>query len=150
MNQRRDLILHRLYHRGGTVAQQIAAPTRKQIEVAVPFAVPDPRPFAAHQVNRVAVVIRDNVFLEQFDGSGRVRFGGDGHRGSRHEVSIREKQWDTATAPPVHRQARQGAFLTDSPPRRERGCDGGGGKSSCGLGLGGQSRMISVPTPCVV
>src|SRR5687768_8774835 len=44
MNQCRDLLLHGPHNTRWAVSDEIAAPTRKEIEVPIPLTVPDPRP----------------------------------------------------------------------------------------------------------
>ena len=49
MDEFGDLLLNSFYHGRGTVAQQIAAPAGKEIEIAIPLVVPHMRTFASHQ-----------------------------------------------------------------------------------------------------
>ena len=56
--------------------EQIAAPAGEEIEIAIPFGVPDERAFAADQVDRVAVVVGDDVSLEQLDRVGGAEMVG--------------------------------------------------------------------------
>ena len=67
VDQRGDLLLHGLDDRRGTMAQQVAAPAGEEIEIAVALGVPDVRAFAAHQRDRIAAVVGDDVLLEQLD-----------------------------------------------------------------------------------
>ena len=60
--------LHRLDDARRTVAEQVAAPAGEEVEVAVALGVPDVRALAAHQADRVARVVADDVLLEQVDG----------------------------------------------------------------------------------
>ena len=48
----------------GAMAQQVAAPAGKEIQVAVSLVVPDVRPLAPHQRHGEAVVVGDDVLLE--------------------------------------------------------------------------------------
>src|SRR5689334_4579920 len=65
MDERRNLFLDRLHHARRTVPEKVAPPTGKEIEIAVPLRVPDPRVLAANQADRVARVIRGQVFLRE-------------------------------------------------------------------------------------
>ena len=49
VDQRGHLLLHGLDDRLGAMAQQVAAPAGKEIEIAVALGVPDVRALAAHQ-----------------------------------------------------------------------------------------------------
>src|SRR5439155_26059479 len=58
------------------VAEQAAAPARKEVEVSVTFRVPDVRALAAHQADGVARVVADDVLLVLVDdalGAGKGR-----------------------------------------------------------------------------
>src|SRR5262249_23011461 len=74
-----DLLAHRLDDARRAVAEAVAAPAGEEVEVAVPLRVPDARPLAAHQADRVTGVIADHVLLEQVDdfrrGTGRCAHG---------------------------------------------------------------------------
>ena len=63
MNERGNLVLHRLDHRPRAVAQQIAAPAGEEIEIAIAGVVPDRRAFAADEDNRKARVIANDETL---------------------------------------------------------------------------------------
>ena len=64
VNELSDLLAHRLHDARRTVAENVAAPTGKEVEIAVALRVPDVRSFAAHQTHRIARVIGDDVFPE--------------------------------------------------------------------------------------
>src|SRR5262249_21640055 len=65
VNQLADLVAHRLDDSRRTVAEQVAAPARKEVEVAVTLGIPHPGACAARQANRIARVVADDVTLEQ-------------------------------------------------------------------------------------
>src|SRR5439155_12002524 len=67
VDQLPDLFTHGFHHTRRTVAEQVAAPTREEVEVTVALGVPDVGPLAAQQADRVARVVGDHVFLEQVD-----------------------------------------------------------------------------------
>ena len=60
-----QLWIWRADHGAGAVAKQIAAPAGEQVEVGVALVVPDVRPLAADQADRVARVIGDHIALVQ-------------------------------------------------------------------------------------
>src|SRR5690606_40170574 len=49
------------------IAQNIAAPAGKEIEIAVALRVPNEGAFATHQTDGVAGVVGNHVLVEQFD-----------------------------------------------------------------------------------
>src|SRR5436190_1554078 len=61
MNERGHLLLHGPHDGLGTVTEQIAAPAWKEIEIAIPLAVPHVRTLAADQRHRIASVVADDV-----------------------------------------------------------------------------------------
>src|SRR5579875_2458162 len=73
MNELSDLFLHRFDDARRAMAQQITAPTRKKIEIAIAFIIPHEGTFATHQTHRVARVIGDDVTLKLFE-SGLFHF----------------------------------------------------------------------------
>ena len=75
MDEPADLFAHRLDDARRAMAQEIAAPAGKEVEIAVPFVVPDVGSFAAHQANRIARVVGNDVTLIQVEG-GRVHVHG--------------------------------------------------------------------------
>ena len=79
MNQRGDLLLHRPHHMRRAMSQQVAPPAGKEIQVAVPLAVPNERALAADEIDRIAVVIADDVAFEKLDGFGGAQAGNLGH-----------------------------------------------------------------------
>jgi hypothetical protein len=60
---------------GRAVAQQVAAPSREEVEIAVPLGIPDPGAFAPDETDRISAVIRDHVPLELGDRLGRTLMG---------------------------------------------------------------------------
>src|SRR5262249_7390446 len=62
-----DLVADGLDDAGRAVAEQVAAPAREEIEVAVALGVPYKGAFAAHQADRVARVVADDKALERVD-----------------------------------------------------------------------------------
>ena len=79
MNEPAHLLAHGLDDARRTVAQQTAAPAGKEIEVAIARVVPDVRALAAHQADRIARVVADDVLLIQLQ------------RGSVHVNPLRGK-----------------------------------------------------------
>src|SRR5262249_13847949 len=59
------LFTHRRDDTRRTMAEQVTAPAREEIEVALALGVPDQRTLAAHQADGVAGVIADDMSLEQ-------------------------------------------------------------------------------------
>ena len=96
-----NLLAHGLDDRRGTMAQQIAAPAGKEIEIAVPFGIPDVRAFAARQHDGKAAVIGNHVLLNSSSIS-RI------HRLARHELlvvqfaGVRNPPWSKALSRPLH------------------------------------------------
>ncbi len=76
VDQAADLLADRLDDPGRAVAQQVASPARKEVEVPVPFGVPDPRSLTAHEADGEAPVIGDHIPLELSDGFLGTRVGG--------------------------------------------------------------------------
>ena len=70
VDQLADLLPHRLDDARRTVAEQVAAPAGEEVEVAIALVVPDVRAFAAHQADRIARVVGDDVVLIQVNGGG--------------------------------------------------------------------------------
>ena len=64
VDQFRGLFLQGGNHPGWTVAQDVATPTGKQVQVLVPLGVPDQRPLTTNQADRIATVIGNHVLLE--------------------------------------------------------------------------------------
>ena len=67
VDQRGDLLLHGLDDRLGTMAQQVAAPAGKEVEIAIALGVPHVRAFAARQRHAEAPIVGHDVPLEQLD-----------------------------------------------------------------------------------
>src|SRR5262249_46329306 len=61
------LVADRLDHARGAMAEEVAAPAREEVEVAVPLGVPDERAFPPDQADRVAAVVRDHITPELGD-----------------------------------------------------------------------------------
>jgi hypothetical protein len=49
------------------MADQVAAPARKKINIAAAFGVPDKRPLAPDKANRIATVIADHIAIKLAD-----------------------------------------------------------------------------------
>ena len=77
VNQLGHLLLDRLDHSRRTVAEQVAAPARKEIEIAASLGVPHVRFFAAYQAHGEARVVANHVAVKQLDdlGGGLASFG---------------------------------------------------------------------------
>src|SRR5262249_13101071 len=73
VDQPPDLVADRLHHARRAVANQVAAPAGEEVVVAVALGVPDVRPLAAHQGDRVARVVADDVLAKKVDHLGRSR-----------------------------------------------------------------------------
>src|SRR5207237_5668291 len=54
VDQLGNLVLHGLDDARRAMADQVAAPAGEEIEIALPLGVPDVRPFAADQANRIS------------------------------------------------------------------------------------------------
>src|SRR5262249_562019 len=67
MDELAHLLAHRRDDARRTVAEQVAAPPREEIQVALALGSPDQRTLAAHQADGVARVIADDMGLEQVD-----------------------------------------------------------------------------------
>ena len=84
VNKCRDLLLHGPHDRLGAMAQQIAPPTGKKIQIAIAVAVPDVRSLAPHEHDRKSRVIGNDELaklLDDFVANGRV--------GGRHKLDFR-------------------------------------------------------------
>ena len=79
VDQPGDLILDGSDDRGGAVPQQAAAPTGKQVEIAVALGIPNVRPLAADERDREPIVVGDHVLFEQPDNSLGIQRGVFGH-----------------------------------------------------------------------
>ena len=89
VDQLAQLLADRLDHRRRAVAQQVASPAGKQIQVAVPLGVPDVGAFAADQGHGKPAVVGNHVLLEEledfaelmgrFDWISERRLSSDGH-----------------------------------------------------------------------
>ena len=75
VDQLGHLLLHRLDDPRRTVAQQVAAPAGKEVEIPPALVVPHVRPLAAHERHREPRVVRHDVLVEQL---GRLRRHADG------------------------------------------------------------------------
>src|SRR5262249_48585991 len=80
-----DLLPDRLDHPGRAVPQEVAAPAREEVEVAVALGVPDPRPLTPDEANRVASVVGDDVTAELGHHFRGTRAGDLGQRLGLHE-----------------------------------------------------------------
>ena len=89
VNQLGHLLLNRADDRGRRVAEQVAAPTGKQIEIAVALGVPDERPFTADEGDRIPLVVRNDVLAERLDGLLAAA-----RRGVFHGVSLICRQFE--------------------------------------------------------
>src|SRR5262249_21251515 len=67
MDELADLFAHRGDDARRAVADEIAAPAGEEIDIAVPFRVPDQRALATYQANWVACVVADHVLLKLLD-----------------------------------------------------------------------------------
>ena len=77
VDQRAQLPADGLDDRFRTVAPEVAAPARKEIQIAVAFAVPNMGSFAPDKVDRKAIVIGNDELLEECDGVRRTEDGSD-------------------------------------------------------------------------
>jgi len=62
------LLLNCLNDTRRTVAQEVAPPTGKKVEVPLALAVPNQRSFATYQIDRVSRVVGNHILFEEFDG----------------------------------------------------------------------------------
>ena len=60
-----DLFFQRFDDRFRTVPEEVATPTREKVEITNALGVPNVRPFAANERDRVTGVVRDDVFVEE-------------------------------------------------------------------------------------
>ena len=67
MDQPADLFANRRDDPLGAVAQQVAAPAREEVEIAVALGVPHPRSLAANEADGVSAIIGDHVPIELGD-----------------------------------------------------------------------------------
>src|SRR5262249_11055720 len=67
VNEPAHLLAHGGDHARRAMADQVATPTGEEIQITVAFGVPDVTAFAAHQANRAARVIGDDVLPKQID-----------------------------------------------------------------------------------
>ncbi len=67
VDQRSDLLLDRVDDLRRAMPQEVAAPAGEQIQIPGAFAIPDIGPLAAYQVNWIADVVGDHVFLKLSD-----------------------------------------------------------------------------------
>ena len=67
VDQSRHLLLDGSDHPRRTMAQDVAAPAREQVEVPIPLGIPHRRSLTPHQANRVTAVVGDHVLLELRD-----------------------------------------------------------------------------------
>ena len=67
VDQLPDLVAHRLDDARRAMPQEVTAPPRKEIQIPVALGVPDPRPFAPDQADRVTPIIGNHVSLELRD-----------------------------------------------------------------------------------
>ena len=68
VNQLPNLVADGIHDARRAMSQKVAAPARKKVEIPVTLGVPDPRPFAPHQTDRVPPIIRDHIAVELRDG----------------------------------------------------------------------------------
>ena len=75
MDQLTQLFADRLDQFRRAMSKQVAAPTGKEVEIFVPFRVPNPRAFAPDQANGVSAIVRHDVAIELRDrlGGSRLR-----------------------------------------------------------------------------
>ena len=73
VDQRAQLPADSLDDRFRTVAQEVAAPARKEIQIAVAFAVPNMGSFAPDEVDRKAIVVGNDKLLKECDGVRRTQ-----------------------------------------------------------------------------
>ena len=65
VNQLGRLLLNRFHNPRRTMAQQVAAPTGKEVQILPALVVPHQRAFAAHEAHREPSVIRHHVLGEK-------------------------------------------------------------------------------------
>jgi hypothetical protein len=81
MDQMFNLLLNRLHHFRWAMTQDVAAPARKQVQVPLPFRIPDRRPFPVDDADGIALVVRNHIFSELLN-SGLAGSSGGGMHGS--------------------------------------------------------------------
>ncbi len=67
MDQRSNLFLHRFDHRLRAVAQKVAAPAGKQVEVGGSLRIPHPRALTLHKTDGEPTVVGHHVAVEGVD-----------------------------------------------------------------------------------
>jgi hypothetical protein len=70
MDQLADLLADRFDDSRWAVAEQVAPPARKEIEIPLPFRIPHVGALAADQRERVPTIIGYDVFFERRDDFG--------------------------------------------------------------------------------
>ena len=141
VDQLPDLVANRLDDPGRAMAEQVAAPAREEVEVAVPFGIPDPRAFAPDQTDRVPPVIGDHIPIELGDRLLRALVGELSHE-PRLQMNLRRARGQVQTT---------SAELSDLKPDETRSAastarPGSGRRPGSAIRVRGcRRRTISVP-----